>query len=131
MGHGCYYTNKETGTKAFWVEVDYTTTNEDGEEIHDDFAWNDTVDNLKYVLEAIGYNQESEYEYSNGLYQLILESTHGGDVVVRLEPSEDYQLFGLAVANHAKCYAKLGRELLKYHVLRIAATAWTSTKYTA
>lgn len=138
MGHGCYYTNEITGTKAFWIEINpYYEDEETGKECFDEHAWGDTIGNLKYELEKIGYSQQDNYHFYNGLYNLILESGHGNEIVIRLEPRgeeqyyiEDVRIHNLALANHQKCYDKLGRELKNIgYTLHIATSGYTSTEY--
>ena len=138
MGHGCYYTHDETRTRAFWIELNYYYEDEEtGKEVVDEWVWEDTIGNLKYELEAIGYTKDSMYFFSNGLVDLELIRGHGGEIVFKLEPkgrnqyyNEDIWTYNLAMANHAKCYAKIGRELKKIgYELRIASSGYTSTEY--
>ena len=138
MGHGCYYTNKETGSRAFWIDLDYSEQIDEETGLdYANFAFGDTILNLGYELQDIGYEQMGEYEFCNGLYYLILESGYGGKVVIRLEPKgsdryyyDDIRIYNLAMANHERCYARIGRELLKIgYKLRIASSGYTSTEY--
>jgi len=140
MGHGCYYTNKITRTKAFWIDINpYYEDEETGEEIFDEHAWSDEVGNIKYELEKIGYTQDSTYEFHNGLFNLILESGHGNEIIIRLEPkgeeqyyTEDIRIHNLALANHSRSYSKIGKHLLSQgYKLRIASSGYTSTNYQA
>ena len=138
MGHGCYYTNNETKSRAFWIDLSYYYEDEETkEDTYDAFLWDDTISNLKYELESIGYTQKDEYNFYNGLFNLVLESGYGGEVVFRLEPlnincyySEDVRIYNLALGNHSKCYNKLAKELVKVgYKLRIATSGYTSTDY--
>jgi hypothetical protein len=140
MGHGCYYTNNITKTKAFWIDVDpYYEDEETGEEMFDDYAWDDEVGNLTYELEKIGYTQDSDYEFHNGLFNVVLESGHGHEIIIRLEPRgeeqyyiEDIRVYNLALANHCRSYRKIGKHLLSLgYKLRIATSGYTSTEYQA
>lgn len=127
MGVGCYHTNKETETKAFWIDID-----QDDENI-----WDAEIGNLKYEFEKLGYEEETETKFNNGLFSIILESEHEGKIVIRLEPvyigsydNSDSRLFGLAIANHARSYARIGRHLKKEgYPLRIASSGQTSMEY--
>jgi hypothetical protein len=125
MGYGCYYTNKETETRAFWVEVDY----EDDQE--NEFAWNNEILNLQHEFESLGYEQENEHQFYNGLFNIILESGHGGKIVVRLEPiCFESNLFNLSMAIHEKSYTRIGKHLKKQgYPLRIASSRHTSMEY--
>lgn len=138
MGAGCYYTNKITGTKAFWIEVNpYYEDEETGEEIVDEHAWDDLVGNLKYELEKIGYKQDSKLEFHNGLFNLILESGYSDELIIRLEPKgeeqyyiEDVRVHNLALANHSRSYNRLGKHLKSLgYPMRVATSGYTSTTY--
>jgi len=137
MGHGCYYTNRIDGSKAFWIDTEpYSKDEETGEYSFDEFIWQDTIDNLHYELEELGWTKDKDYHYSRGTYELILESGHGHEIVFRLENLEpewsDYfhqGTFNLVLANHARVYEKLAREISKYHKLRMATSGWTSGEY--
>lgn len=131
MGAGCYYTNKETRTKAFWID---TPPNED--DIDFNSVFDDEIQNLHYELLKLGYDQDridDYYHYSNGLFQMILESKYEGDgIVIRLEPhtEEPANIYTLGMANHERSYYKLARELNKAgYPLRIATSGYTSTIY--
>lgn len=137
MGAGCYYTNNETGTRAFWIDTEpYYTDPETGKECYDEFIFDDTIGNLKYTLESLGYEQESTYKFANGLYDLILESGHGNEIVFRLEPHEettfgiDQKIYNLAMANHDKCYTAIAKKLCQEgYELRMATSGYTSGSY--
>ena len=138
MGQGCYYTNNITRTRAFWIDINpYYKNEETGEDMFDDQAWSDVTGNLMYELESLGYSHQDDYKFYNGLYNLTLDGGHGHEIVIRLEPkgeeqyhTDDTRIFNLAMANHERCYARLGKELKKlgYH-LRIASSGYTSMKY--
>ena len=138
MGAGCYYTHNNSeieNRRAFWIDMNYTSEDEDGNEIHDEFIWDDTIGNLKYTFKEIGYNNVSEYIFENGLFQIELESGYGGEIIVRLEPkgeeryyAEDNSIHNLALSNHDRSYDKIKRALLaEGYELRIATSGYTST----
>ena len=133
MGAGCNYTNKEAGTRAFWIVISYYYEDDDtGEELFDDYAWNATLESLEDILLVIGYQQETNMHYRNGLYDLFFEEGHDGILVVRLEPigneveGHDMRMYNLAMANHKKSYGKLRDELARHYSLRISTSSWTS-----
>jgi hypothetical protein len=133
MGAGCYYTHKETGTRAVWIDLDYSPeTDDDGEEVDKEFMWDDEVEFLGSAIEELGYEQESNYVFRNGLFNIELESGYGGEIIIRLEPryseGSEYQL---AMANHERSYDRIKRHLLKRgYELRIATSGYTSCKVT-
>ena len=138
MGAGCYYTHNNFDgerKRAFWIELDlYFEDEETGEEVYDDNLWDDTVDNLKYTFEDLGYEFVDTYKFENGLYTLELESGYMNEIVVKLEPkgeercySDEQRIYNLAVANHDRCYDKLIRALKKEgYKLRMATSGYTS-----
>ena len=128
MGAGCYYTHKETGTRAFWVDVDPYYTDEDGQEQHDEFAWQDEVGNIGCELEALGYKKSAPYEWQNGLFTVTLASGHGNEVVIYMNPAHLYgREYSLAMATHERSSARIKRHLLKQsYPLRIATSGYTS-----
>ena len=137
MGTGCYYTNKETGTRAFWIDIDPYYEDDNGDEIYDEWIWEDTCLNLQSELEYLGYQKETNLKFYNGLYNLILEGGYGSEIVIRLEPRiteayyyEDVRLYNLALANHDRCYDRIAKYLHKMgYPLRIATSGYTSCKY--
>jgi hypothetical protein len=126
VGAGCYYTHKETKTKAFWVELDFAEEEEDTF-----FLWDWYMEEIGSCLELTGYSKRSTYNYFNGLFEVCLESTYEGDgLVVRLEPCEEY--YNLAMANHDRSYDKIKNVILSQGFeLRIATSGYTSTKIVA
>jgi hypothetical protein len=132
MGHGCFYTHKETETRAAWIPLEYYYTDEDGKEVIDEFVWDDEISNLRYTFDEIGYKYDSQYLFYNGLFNVELESGHGGEIVIRLEPryseGPEYQL---ALANHERSYDRIKRHLIKSgYELRIATSGYTSCEVT-
>lgn len=126
MGAGCYYTNKETGTKSFWIDLD-SFMNED--ENFNDF-WSGY---FKTILNELGYIEIDNNKFINGLYTLYLEFTYyGNGLIFRLEPHEDdTKIYNLAMANFDKNYHHLARVLIKDNFkLRIASSSYTSMEYT-
>ena len=137
MGTGCYYTNKETGTKAFWIDVNPYYEDENGEEQFFEDIWDDTVLELEYEFKKLGYQKYDSYLFYNGLFNLELESGYGNEIVIRLEPREtnryyleDVRLHNLAIANHDRCYDRIAKHLDKLgYPLRIATSGYTSSEY--
>lgn len=133
MGAGCYYTHNETRTRAFWVEVNSAFQNDAGEWDFDPYLFEDTISNLREELETIGWDHNDNYNYSNGFYDLYLESTYGGDgIVFRMEPLDGLEprLWGLAMYNFDRSYDKIARHLVSQgYNLRIATSGYTSGEY--
>ena len=116
MGAGCYYTNNETNTKAFWIDLG---------DVHSDFY----LDSISENLENLNFIDSKEGYYYNGLYQIYVESTYYGDgLVIRMEPQTEYgiNIYNLAMANHSKHYAHLIKEFSKNFDLRMASSSYTS-----
>lgn len=131
MGYGCYFTNKETVTRSFWIDIDFLLDDETGEE--NLWAIRDFIFDVSYILEKIGYTQEKDSKFYNGLYDLYLEYGPMGDkMIFRLEPLEDCEnnIYNLAMSNFQKCYDKIAKTLISYgYELRIATSGYTSCKY--
>ena len=131
MGAGCYYTNRETQTKAVWVSIPEWA--EQGNEAEYYERYNEHHSELVDQLQGLGYDQVDANICQNGLFEIHLESTYHGDgIVIRMEPITyngelDMQVYNLAMANHQKCYDKIIRELKSIFELRIATSGYTST----
>lgn len=138
MGAGCYYTHKETGTKAYWVSTDFARFDDEGELREDGLYLLDVEDmeeNLSEIFYSLGYEQMSvngvrKGEHFNGLFNVKLESTYHGDgVLIYLEPRYfESPYYQLAMANHDKAYDRIMREVNKHYEVCIATSAWTSSK---
>lgn len=140
MGAGCNYTNRETETKAFWIDLGFEwdeNLNEVTNQIRYNDIWEDTNLDLIYVFKDIGYDQNSKGNFCNGLGKIELESTHDGNgVVIRLEPlsteiwhHEDIKKYNLFMANHYIMYERIKKKLLDSgYSLRIATSGYTSTE---
>lgn len=132
MGYGCYFTNKETGTRSFWIDIDPYNENEE-ENLDIDLIFDDLICDVSDILDEIGYIQEKDSKFYNGLYDLYLEYGPMGDkIIFRLEPLEDCDsnIYNLAMANFDKCYDKIARTLISYgYELRIATSGYTSGRY--
>lgn len=126
MGAGCYYRNKETGTKAFWIDL-----YDDDENGHErELTFHDTIQDIGNILEGQStFEQIEDDHYISSLYELRLESTYyGHGLVFRMEPHEDY--YNLAMANHAKNYKFIAKLIhAAGYRLRIATSGWTSGEY--
>ena len=136
MGHGCNYRNKETDTKAFWIEVD---------DPDDEFGVEMMLDDLRYEFEQLGYevdDNSGNLIYYNGLGKIELETTYdSGGIVVRLEPAfipdfwsepEVTARYNLFMANHERMYNRIKRHFLNAgYNLRIATSGYTSTQITS
>lgn len=127
MGYGCYFTNKETGTRSFWIDLH----DETGET--NLWATRGIICHVSDILDEIGYIQEKDSKFYNGLYDLYLEYGPMGDkIIFRLEPLEDCEsnIYNLAMANFQKCYDKIAKTLIKYgYQLRTATSGYTSSRY--
>jgi len=138
MGTGCYYTNKETGTRAFWMDINPYYQDEDGNEVYDDYLFDDLLDNLKYELKDMGFDHIDNQTYQNTLYTLHLEGGHGHELIFRLEPryidayhKDDIRLYNLALGSHERNYNALAKKLIKLgYELSIATSGYTSAIYT-
>jgi len=134
MGAGCYYTNTEKGTKAFWVNVEQYYEDEEGNEVFDETAFESVKDQIEDSLMKIGYEVCSvgnETFISNGLFEIFLESTYNGDgIVVRLEPVDfESPLYNLSMANHDRSYQRIIKHFKEEgYSMSIATSGYTSCK---
>lgn len=129
MGAGCYYTHKTTGTKAYWLDLDYIHEEENQE--HAEMLWEDVCYEIQTLMEGLGYTKYSNYEYRNGLYVVYFESTYYGDgMVIRIEPVDtyDHKIYNLAMANHAKAEHKIAKAFNKYYNLCTATSGYSCQK---
>ncbi len=127
MGAGCYYTHNCNKEKAAWIDI---VRSEDDDPDFDD-ALDFIKEDLEQALTSIGWSKTNRYEYRNGLFKLILDSTHYGDgLILRIEPLEDYgNLYNLAMANHHRTEKKVWKAVKKLgYTLRIATSGYTSTE---
>lgn len=130
MGAGCYYTHKETNTKAYWVEFGYFD-----QDLYDSVV-EDILGELKKIFEKLGYQQiddrfgKPSLVFENNLFSIQLESTYHGDAfVIRLEPqSNEHPLYQLALGRHAAEYKRIMRQVNQLYPLHIATSSWTSTE---
>ena len=126
MGAGCYYTNKETGTKAFWIDFPFFDDKQDYQSYFETL-----LQDLQHLFLDLDYIQYDEYSFFNGLFNLNLETTYYGDgLVIRLEPhtEENINIYNLAMANHSRSYERIKRALMKQdYTLRIASSGYTSS----
>lgn len=133
MGYGCYFTNKESGTKSFWIDVETGYEDEHGNFYADEWAMDDELLNVQTELENMGYNMETSYHFWNGLYDLFLEFGPEGDMIIfRLEPLEDCEqgTYNLAMANFERNYDAIAKRLIKAgYELRVATSGYTSGTY--
>jgi hypothetical protein len=135
MGAGCYYTHKETGTKAFWIDLDNLEYDENDSDQYEDNFWFE-VENIKTQIHSLNYEIDrfDRLKLYNGLAEVKLESTYYGDgIVVLLEPNQyqDSALFNLFLANHNRMYNRIKRKLLQAgYKLRIATGGFTSMEVT-
>jgi hypothetical protein len=135
MGAGCYYTHKETGTKAFWIDLDNLEYDENDSDQYEDNFWLE-VENIKTQIHSLNYEIDrfDRLKLYNGLAEVKLESTYYGDgIVVLLEPNQyqDSALFNLFLANHNRMYNRIKRKLLQAgYKLRIATGGFTSMEVT-
>jgi len=124
MGAGTYYTNKETGTKAFWIDIDNS---------EEDFIHEYILDDIYSSIESFGFVGIDRNKLINGLFEIIIEPKYYGDgYVIRMEPhtEDDERIYYLALANHNKHYSSLGKKLKNAgYNLRIATSGYTSTFY--
>ena len=140
MGAGCYHTHDDNAIenqRAFWVEVGSWYVNEETDEIEvDEFAWDDTIENLGQIFDELGYIQTGkarDYRWINNMYEIVIESTYDGDgAVIKLNPLElEPGLYALALYNHDRSYDRIKRALLQRgYKLRIATSGYTSEELT-
>jgi hypothetical protein len=140
MGAGCYYTHKETGTKACWIVLPvYDAENGDG---LDEQEWNETewdfiTEDLDGMMDTLGYYKQDRLTYRNGLVEVTFESTYYGDgIVVLIEPIYvgnyyDCKLYNLAITNHTRIENRILKAIHKCgYKLRYATSGYTSAEYT-
>jgi len=128
MGAGCYYTHNN-GERAYWIEIPYS---EDSDEWTRQDEWNDFIEEVKSEFVELGYDQDSEYEFSNGLYNIRLESTHCGNGMIiyidekgeRRWDADDQRIYNLASSNFMKAERRIALHFNKFYTMCIATSGY-------
>jgi hypothetical protein len=131
MGAGCRYTHKN-GSLAYWLDVPKDTDDDEPNE----FYWEWFIEEVKCELEELGYFCESQYAFSNGLYNLRLETTYHGDGLLiyideKGEDGYDYadtRINNLARANFDRAECKIIRTLNKRWAVCVASSSYTANR---
>lgn len=117
MGAGCMYKHSN-GELACWIEIDP----------EDEFDYSDTLSQIGWELEKLGYYKEDSNIFKNKFFTVELKSTYYGDgILILLEARERY--YSLAVANFNRCENRILKQLDKCgFVLKIATSGYTSQR---
>ena len=122
MGAGCYYTHKCNRNVACWVTLEDNT--------EDNYVYED-IKNI--LLLELGYRENNRRNYSNGLFEVILDSTYDGrGIIIYLEPiaEEHENNYRLALANHERSEKRILKSLIKAgYKVRFATSGYTSAEY--